>query len=922
MAQNKNKGAKSKKYKYTKADKAESRAGAKSGAKSGTAKKGSRAKGSAQKTSGGAALYIAPICLVLFAIVTAISVIGGEHAGFIGNGYGKLLRGLFGISAFLLPVYAVFFAVFFRRLSESTRLRSKIIQASAVQLLLGLLAHILAGGKHTFSAQEHYIAGMENHGGGLIGSGLGELLWRGLNVIMPILVVGALIILIPLLFDLTPADIFDFVQRRAAIVREARNARRDEDEYDEADDGYDDADAGIVSYGKGVREDTQLPLAMEYGEETPPKRRRVIDVDANPSDALSPEARETDKDEQARRTLPGADRIDVFDENAQSYAPSGDAYEIRESVPEDVPVETPNEPQDAFGDEKTEHVKLSDVFPESEDEALLRALKEKYGDDVDSTSADGDIELEVKRRRVTPIPAENAAVSDSAPEEIVQGDEENAYRLPPVDLLTEDPGKYDPNIAKEIEQNAARLTSALEEFNVRASIQNTMHGPTVTRYELGLDAGVRVRSILSLADDISYSLASPGSIRIEAPIPGKSAVGIEVPNKIRETVYLRTLISAPAFKKDNPLWVALGMDVAGEGVYIDLAKMPHLLIAGTTGSGKSVCINTIIMSLLYRNSPDDMKMILIDPKRVEFRAYEGLPHLLVPVVSDMKKAAGALQWAVSEMERRFGLIEQMGVRDISGYAKAIAASDEPHEVLPRIVIFIDELAELMLVARDAVETSICRIAQKARAAGMHLIIGTQRPSVDVVTGLIKANIPSRIACAVKSQVDSRTMIDKAGAENLMGNGDMLLNPIGIPEPKRVQGAFVSDEEVAAVVSFIKAQDAENTADTEHILAEIEREAARCENPKKGGAASSLSAPGEDGDEDPMLMDALALAVESGKISTSLIQRKLSLGYGRAAKLIDRMQQLGYVGAPIGQKPRDVLITPERFMELKLNSNEE
>lgn len=288
----------------------------------------------------------------------------------------------------------------------------------------------------------------------------------------------------------------------------------------------------------------------------------------------------------------------------------------------------------------------------------------------------------------------------------------------------------------------------------------------------------------------------------------------------------------------------------------------------------------------------------------------------------MKKAAGALQWAVSEMERRFGLIEQMGVRDISGYAKAIAASDEVHEVLPRIVVFIDELAELMLVARDAVETSICRIAQKARAAGMHLIIGTQRPSVDVVTGLIKANIPSRIACAVKSQVDSRTMIDKSGAENLMGNGDMLLNPIGIPEPKRVQGAFVSDEEVAAVVSFIKAQDAENTADTEHILAEIEREAARCENPKKGGSSSALSAPGEDGEEDPMLMDALELAVESGKISTSLIQRKLSLGYGRAAKLIDRMQQLGYVGAPIGQKPRDVLITPERFLELKLNSNDE
>ncbi len=888
MAQNKNKGSGSKKYKYQKSG------------KKGAPKKNSKGRAA----DSGASLFIAPICLALFAIVTAISVIGGESAGFIGDGYGKLLRGLFGISAFLLPAYAAVFAILFRRLSESGRLRVKIIQTAVVHLLLALLSHVLFGGEHTLSAQAHFIAGIENRGGGLIGSGLGELLWLGLNVIMPIIIIGALIILIPLLFGLTPADILSFVRERIATARSARAERMEADEYDESDDNdYDDADALIVAQGKGVRAD-QLPLDMEYGEEKAPKPRRVIDVEADPSEALPPEKRMPDSVD-ARHTLPGAEKIDVHDENEASAG-------LTEDIPDDVE------------EDGTEHVKLSDVFPESEDEALLRALKEKYGDAGDAP-AQGDIELEVKRRRVTPVPSEHGdeQTDDSGDVTVTDGSEaQDAYRLPPVELLTEDPGRYDPNIAKEIEQNAVRLTSALEEFNVRASIQNTMHGPTVTRYELGLDAGVRVRSILSLADDISYSLASPGSIRIEAPIPGKSAVGIEVPNKIRETVYLRTLISAPAFKKDNPLWVALGMDVAGEGVYIDLAKMPHLLIAGTTGSGKSVCINTIIMSLLYRNSPDDMKMILIDPKRVEFRAYEGLPHLLVPVVSDMKKAAGALQWAVSEMERRFGLIEQMGVRDISGYARAIAASDEVHEALPRIVIFIDELAELMLVARDAVETSICRIAQKARAAGMHLIIGTQRPSVDVVTGLIKANIPSRIACAVKSQVDSRTMIDKAGAENLMGNGDMLLNPIGIPEPKRVQGAFVSDEEVAAVVSFIKSQDAENTADTEHILAEIEREAARCESPKKGGASSALSAPGEDGDEDPMLMDALELAVESGKISTSLIQRKLSLGYGRAAKLIDRMQQLGYVGAPIGQKPRDVLITPERFMELKLNSNEE
>ena len=857
----------SKKYNYAKSE------------KNGKAKQTSQKKDNEQEFSA-VFMYVVPIVLVLAGVVTAIALFGGDGAGFLGSLYGNLLRGLFSITAFLIPVFAIVFAFLFKRLVENETLGKKLVLTVAVFLLVDVLAHVIAGGSERFDLVAFYQLGLDLHGGGLVGSLIGWPLHKALNIILPILIIGALIILVPLIFSLTPADVVSAIRRRIEISRAERAAMRDEQAAQNGGElDLDDVEAGIVGFGHGVRGDGQLPMNIEYGDEPSRKKKRVIDVNADPAAALSPEERE---EIERRRTLPGADKIDAYDDESENGGEADD----------------------------DERVELAKVFTEGNDEDLLRSLREKYGADGESAGGEnGEIELEVKRRRVTPIPSEHT--DENAAQD------ESAYRLPPVTLLTEDPGRADPNVAKETEDNANRLTAALNEFNVRASILNTMHGPTVTRYELGLDTGVRVKSILSLADDISYSLAAAGSIRIEAPIPGKSAVGVEVPNKTRETVYLRSLFTDPAFRNDKPLWVALGADVAGESVYCDLSKMPHLLIAGTTGSGKSVCINTIIISILYRNTPDDVKMILIDPKHVEFAPYEGMPHLLVPVVSDMKKAAGALQWAVSEMERRYGLLEAAKVRDITGYNKARAASAEPMEPMPRIVIAIDELADLMMQARDSVEPSICRIAQKARAAGMHLVIGTQRPDVSVVTGLIKANIPSRIALTVKSQVDSRTMIDKAGAEKLLGNGDMLYNPIGIPEPKRVQGAYISDEEIAAVVEFIKSQGTDEGADNAEIIAEIEREAAKCASPKKGGGASGLSAPGEDGsEEDPMLMAALELAVENGKISTSLIQRRLSLGYGRSAKLIDRMQELGYVSAPDGQKPRDVLITSEQYLELK------
>ncbi|MBQ2863465.1 MAG: DNA translocase FtsK, partial [Clostridia bacterium] len=492
------------------------------------------------------------------------------------------------------------------------------------------------------------------------------------------------------------------------------------------------------------------------------------------------------------------------------------------------------------------------------------------------------------------------------------------YRFPPISILAKAAPINESGAQEELAQNARKLVDTLMSFKVKTKILSVSRGPTITRYELSPEAGTRVRSIANLVDDIALNLATSG-VRIEAPIPGKSAVGIEVPNKNVSTVRLRELIDSNSFKNaESKLNVALGVDVAGTPVYCNIAKMPHMLIAGATGMGKSVCINSIISSILYKATPDEVKLILVDPKKVEFNIYNGLPHLLVPVVSDPQKAAGSLNWAVGEMERRFSLIDEVGVRDITGYNE-ITKNDPDREPMPYVVIIIDELADLMMTAPDAVETSICRLAQKARAAGMHLVIGTQRPSVDVITGLIKANIPSRIAFTVASQVDSKTIIDIGGAEKLIGRGDMLYAPVGFMKPLRVQGAFVSDEEVRALTDFIRSEGGFIEYDPD-IISSIEREAERCAQKGKSGSGDF------DEDElrenvDPKFREALEIAVNAGKISTSLLQRNLSVGYGRAAKIIDRMQALGYVSPPDGQKPREVLITKQMYMEMVVNGEE-
>ncbi len=502
-------------------------------------------------------------------------------------------------------------------------------------------------------------------------------------------------------------------------------------------------------------------------------------------------------------------------------------------------------------------------------------------------------------------------------QQIVEAPPKPVYHKPPIELLREPVYKDEKDISEEMKANAQRLVDTLASFGVQTRIVDISRGPAVTRYELQPSAGVKISKITGLADDIALNLAAAG-VRIEAPIPNKAAVGIEVPNKVVSAVAFREIVDSPEFEDaKSRLTAALGRDLAGKVTVFDIDTMPHLLIAGSTGSGKSVCINSIIMSLLYKSTPEEVRFLMIDPKVVELGVYNGIPQLLVPVVTDPKKAAGALSWAVSEMLKRYKLLADNSVRDLASY-NSLAERTEGMEKLPQIVIIVDELADLMMAAPNEIEDSICRLAQMARAAGMHLIIATQRPSVDVITGIIKANIPSRIAFAVSSQIDSRTILDMGGAEKLLGRGDMLFNPRGAVKPIRVQGCFVTDEEIERVISFIK-NDAVADYD-DQIVKEIDNHVPVGGKGGKGGKESGGEADGA-GTEDEMLIPAIECVVEAGMASTSLLQRRLKLGYARAARIVDEMEQRGIVGPFEGSKPRQVLITMDRWVEMKMNQKE-
>jgi len=548
-------------------------------------------------------------------------------------------------------------------------------------------------------------------------------------------------------------------------------------------------------------------------------------------------------------------------------------------------------------------------------ERTSRELRERAGNDqltegsrdqagpIEFIMKDPNSNSSFKARKKTKTIADGNAIA----EEIWQHDSLiSEYRYPYLDLLNENRAddmdiKAFKNIAIE---GAKKLEDTLKSFGVEAKVVNISRGPAVTRYELQPSPGVKVSKIVGLADDISLNLASSG-VRIEAPIPGKAAIGIEVPNKDVVPVFLKEVIESSIFEKyPSKIAFAVGKDISGECVVADIAKMPHLLIAGATGAGKSVCINSLIISILFKASPDEVKLLMVDPKVVELGIYNGIPHLLIPVVTEPKKAAGALNWAVQEMIKRYKLFAEIGVRDLKGYNNSLKES-EGKEPLPQIVIIIDELADLMMVAPNDVEDAICRLAQMARAAGMHLVIATQRPSVDVITGIIKANIPSRISFAVSSQVDSRTILDIGGAEKLLGKGDMLFYPVGVSKPIRVKGTFVSEKEVERVVEYIKSM---GSADyDEDIIEEINSE---FEPPVSN----------KSNEYDELLNKSIELVVESGQASVSLIQRRFKVGYARAARIVDQMEERGIVGGFEGSKPRQVLISKQQLMEMQMSDN--
>ncbi len=899
------------------------------------------------------------LLLVVLSIFIGICYAFREEVGVLGFGIQKSLFGLFGVAAFILPFLLLQMALFWRRDVLTGATKYKYLVALCVMIFLSFFCHTvycMAADvpKMTFETsftwealKSHFAKGTEFKGGGFFGGLITSAFVCAVGypgaILFGLLFLAGFVLA---LFGLTPMECFEryrFYRMRAKTLRMQQEAAREEAEKE-------------AKHAKKTEENAMRYTA--YSEKTAHKTQKTEKPVHDFTDSVN---------------IPRGDRAKNID--SEIFADDADFGVGSKKTKKETPLQPISEER-LTADRKNKNISGKRGMPNEDTIVLARYPSEKEepmgskapvenGTSYVSTETmdkDADIPFfPVKKQETTsilseetPVPKRSTAKKPappkaapvetpadvisirppemSVPAPATEADEDEdlsdlpkprAYEFPPIELLSLPAAKREGDVSAELRENANRIIETLDSFNVRVSISNVSRGPTITRYEVEPAPGTRVRSIINLLDDIALSLATSG-VRSDGIISGKSAIGIEVPNKVTNTVFVRELIEDSRFETaKSKLTASLGMDVSGAPVYLDIAKMPHLLIAGATGQGKSVCINSIIISLLYKARPDEVKLILIDPKKVELNVYNGLPHLLVPVVFDPKKAAGSLHWAVQEMERRFELIEAQHVRNIAQYNAAVA--DDPlKEKLPQVVIIIDELADLMMSAPDDVETSICRLAQKARAAGMHLIIGTQRPSTDVITGLIKANIPSRIAFTVSNQIDSRIIIDTQGAEKLIGKGDMLFSPVGSSKPIRVQGSFVSETEIEDIIDFIKNQSTEASYSDE-IMKEIEKNAAACGVKKGKGASASAPAASEgdmgEEDADPMLDAAIELAVDSGKISTSLIQRRLSLGYGRAAKLIDVMEKRGIVSPPDGQKPRNVLWTREMYLEMRMNAND-
>ena len=846
---------------------------------------------------------VLPGVFVVCAVLLVVCFI--FHSGSVGKLIHDLFFGLFGITAWLLPLLLAYFTANWRKWVADGQHVIKCVFAGICMVFAGSLVQIILIAVHGAESEYTKIARLWGYGNSFAGSGVvggfvGVLLFKAFGAAAGIILSAvALFAFAIFLFGITPKDIWIHLRYTATVRAERRRAAQERQKKHESEREFE--------YEQQT-DDTVVPPEMKSPFKRGKKFETAVpkeDFDMNFSDGEFENG-----------------------EVEAEVAPAEEAPVAAEPVSEELPKEdkpfVPTFDDDDEPESGAQPINADDILPpvyNENGEINLGAIFVEDGQVV-SFDSEEDGGVEIGEKEVSLDADEGLAVSKtdlSETEELVEKPkpkaEKPAYRFPPVTLLAAPEKKKNEDVGAELRTNAQKLVETLASFRVNVKISSVSRGPTITRYELIPEAGTRVRSIANLVDDISLSLATSG-IRIEAPIPGKAAVGIEVPNRTVSTVTLRELIENPAFTEaKSKLTVCLGKDVGGSPIVFDIAKMPHLLIAGATGMGKSVCINSIITSILYKATPDEVKLILIDPKKVEFNIYNGIPHLQIPVVSDPKKAAGALHWAVTEMERRYELIEEANTRKIESYNEV--ARQRGMEVLPYTVIIIDELADLMMTAPDAVEDSICRLAQKARAAGMHIIIGTQRPSVDVITGLIKANIPSRIAFTVASQVDSRTIIDIAGAEKLIGRGDMLYYPVGLSKPMRAQGAFVSEDEVEKITDFVKQSVGESEYDSD-IMESIEREAQAIGQSQKKSGGDPMA---DDGAGDPKLRDALEIATDLGKISTSLLQRKLSIGYGRAAKIIDIMEARGFVSAPDGQKPREVLLTKTQFREMVVNNDE-
>lgn len=859
------------------------------------------------------------VCLVL-ALLTVLCCFRINAA--ILNLLTALFKGLIGAGFYILPFsFVMSFLILILHDGRPVALRVTCTFLTAA--LIGSLVH-LVGGKFEADWDWSLIAALWDGG---IGGTAGGVLSGGLASVLSLLIsrVGAVIVII---IGMLLSLITSLNMTVASIVSAIKNRPRAE--YAEPQREHKDPAQVLV--------DSVATRHIEHAQRAEQRRAsRMQEFDLPVDDPPLPE--QAEKKPSGKRSSPM--RPDVFVENSRRQAKTP-----QQPVPEEVPAvqeapqapvhtdyksqfdaliaERPVQPEElkeTAPEEPVQEPPAVNVIPMSRPKQMPPLVIEHY----DAPKPVSKPEPEPVEEELPPlqIPEQPETIKKEdvqleaaqiAQEIGQQEPQKPEYQFPPVELLKAGSGQAHDG-TEEMRQNAERLSDTLQSFGIEAHIINVTRGPSVTRYELELQRGVKLSKVTNLSDDIALALGASG-VRIAA-IPDKiSVVGIEVPNRIVSVVMAREVIDSPEFEKcKSRVSFAVGKDIGGNRIIGDIGKLPHLLIAGTTGSGKSVCMNSLIISLLYKAKPEEVKLIMIDPKMVELGIYNGIPHLLIPVVTDPKKAAGSLQWAVTEMMRRYRMMADAGVRDLESYNKqARMSSDDDLEPMPQIVVVIDELADLMLVAAKEVEESICRIAQMGRASGIHLVIATQRPSADVITGLMKANIPSRIAFAVASAMESRIILDTAGAEKLVGKGDMLYAPLGQGKPKRVQGCFITDGEVQDIVTFIKSSSEADYSDT--VMAEIDKKAAESGKSGSGSSGSSAAAETDSSDGDEMLPAAVDVIMETGQASVSMLQRRLKLGYARAARIMDEMEERGIVGPFEGSKPRQLLLSREQWQAMK------